>query len=366
MTTFLKWISALSLCLTLISWGGTGHRIVSSNASQSFNQEMQQFISWSSYLTDHASDADYRKSSDASEKPKHYIDIDNYPEFINAGYIPRTLGEAITVHGRNNVYDWGILPWATKAAFDSLKVNLERNNWDKAKQFAADLGHYVADGHMPLHITQNFDGELTNNDGIHSRYESTMVNAHAAELTYGGKPISQITDVNQYILNYLYTNNKYVDSIITADNYAKSINPNYYSYEYRNALWAKTSTYTVMLLRNASHSLAELIYTAWKDAGSPSLTGISLAENNTNLYMVTVNPNPAQLKASIKFNLKSPETLSITLHDITGNLISTVANGRFTEGEHCISWIRHNEKRGLYFVAITGSTSRVTQKLIIN
>lgn len=366
MIRIFRWIFVLLISLVLISWGGTGHRIISNNASQSFNQEMQQFQAWSSYLADHASDADYRKSSDPSESPKHYIDIDYYAEFLNAGYIPQTLNEAITVHGYNNVYNWGILPWATKASYDSLKVNLQKNNWERAKLFAADLGHYVADGHMPLHITKNYNGQLTGNDGIHSRYESTMVNAHAADFTYSGESISQITNVMQYILDYTYFNYKYVDSVIIADNYAKSINSSYYSDAYKNALWEKTGTYTIMLFKNASHALSELIYTAWKEAGSPSLTGINLAEDfNKNLILEPIRPNPVTTEATITFHIKSTANINLTLHDINGKQISTLAKGKFTEGEYSVTWTPGNESSGLYFVALNSSNNRLTQKFIL-
>ncbi|KAB2871334.1 MAG: T9SS type A sorting domain-containing protein [Bacteroidales bacterium] len=366
MNNFFKWIFVISFSLALISWGGTGHRIISGNASYSFNQEMQQFQTWSSYLADHASDADYRKSSDPTESPKHYIDIDYYPEFLNAGYIPQTLSEAITVHGYNNVYNWGILPWATKTAYDSLKSNLQKNNWERAKLFAADLGHYVADGHMPLHITKNYNGQLTDNDGIHSRYESTMVNAHAADFVYSGKEINQIQNVNQYILNYIYHNYQYLDSVINADNYAKSINSNYYSDAYKNALWEKTGSFTIELFKNASHALSELIYTAWKEAGSPSITGINLTDGiNHDIILEPVSPNPVTDKATISFNLKSPAVISLTMHDINGKLIATLASGKFSEGEYSLNWIPNNEKKGLYFIALNTSKSRHTQKFIV-
>jgi hypothetical protein len=40
---------------------------------------------------------------------------------------------------------------------------------------AADIGHYVADMHQPLHLTRNYNGQLTGNYGIHARYEGQMI-----------------------------------------------------------------------------------------------------------------------------------------------------------------------------------------------
>jgi len=225
------------LSFVLISWGGTGHYKINYASSLSFNQEMSQFNTWTNTLASHASDADDRKSWDSSEGAKHYIDIDNYSEFISNGTIPQTLSGAIAAHSSYFVYDNGILPWATITAFDSLKSCFQRKDWNKAVLFASDLGHYVADGHMPLHITRNYNGYDTDNDGIHSRYESTMINSYVSQITYTGENISFIEDVNQYIFDYIYFNYQYVDSVIAADDYAKNISSDYYSSQYQTALW---------------------------------------------------------------------------------------------------------------------------------
>jgi len=193
--------------IILISWGGVGHSKISQNASLSFNSEMNDFNAWTSFLTSHASDADDRKSYDDTESPKHYIDIDNYSEFISTGKIEQYYVAAVSKYGNYFIINNGTLPWATEAAFDSLRNSMKRYDWEKAKQFAADLGHYVADGHMPLHITDNYNGQNTGNTGIHSRYESTMIGSYSSQIIYTGSSANSITDVNQYIFDYIYKNN---------------------------------------------------------------------------------------------------------------------------------------------------------------
>ena len=109
------------MAFILISWGGTGHYKISHDASLSFTEEMSEFNSWTNILADHASDADYRKSDDSDELAKHYINIDNYSDFISYGSIPESFEGAIDDYGAGFVYQNGILPWATLAVFDSLK-----------------------------------------------------------------------------------------------------------------------------------------------------------------------------------------------------------------------------------------------------
>ena len=75
------------------------------------------------------------------------------------------------------VIDQGVLPWATQITYDSLVNCFTRFDWAKAVLFASDLGHYVGDAHNPLHITRNYNGQYSGNYGVHSRYESGMINA---------------------------------------------------------------------------------------------------------------------------------------------------------------------------------------------
>lgn len=196
-------LALLTLSVLLTSWGKVGHSKISESAALSFNQQMQDFQAWTSFLVAHASDADTRKSADPTEGPKHYIDIDNYSDYNTKGRIPQTFDSVNTLYGSTFVKTNGTLPWATKAAFDSLRNCLQRHDFTKAKIVAADLGHYVADGHMPLHITKNYDGAETNQSGIHSRYESTMIGAKIGQIAYSGNDALEITDVNQYIFNYI-------------------------------------------------------------------------------------------------------------------------------------------------------------------
>jgi len=362
----IKIFTILSISLILISWGGTGHRKISENSSLSYNTEMSQFYSWVTYLADHASDADIRKQWDNTESPKHYIDIDNYSEFIATGTIPQNIVAAISAHNYSFVYGNGILPWATIASFDSLRNCFIRRDWEKAKQFAADLGHYVADGHMPLHITDNYDGQNTGNDGIHSRYESTMINTYSSQINYSGESISVVSNVNQYVFNYIYNNYKYVDSVLIADNYAKTFGSTSTT-EYKQALWNKTKGFTTKLFKNGSHTIAELIYTAWVQAGSPSFT-----TSNEQIYNTTYSeileqnsPNPFSTFTKIKFNLNENADVVLEVRDIIGNRVATLVKDHKTAGSHSIDWFPENLQHGIYFIVLDTKKIHQVKKMIL-
>ena len=54
--------------------------------------------------------ADERKSQVPGESIKHYIDIDDYPEFFT-GTLPHTFDEMVAMYGLNRVEGNGTVPW---------------------------------------------------------------------------------------------------------------------------------------------------------------------------------------------------------------------------------------------------------------
>jgi hypothetical protein len=328
---------------------------------------MQVFESWVSFIREHASDADYRKDTDPSEGPKHYIDIDNYPEFVATGRIASTLDSVIARHGYPFVADNGFLPWATERTVDSLSNCMKRGDIAKAMTFAADLGHYVADGHMPLHITKNYDGQYTGNSGIHSRYESSMINSFIGQISYTGYNAEYIENVNQYIFNYIYFNHLYGDSILAADDYASALAGNTNSSTYKNALWNKTKGFTIDLFSNASHAFAALIYTAWVDAGKPSLSGLSVDEYSaiTHLHLYQNVPNPFNGSTRINFSLAKPSKVLLQIRDLNGYVVATLANDTLQEGEYSKIWQPENLPDGIYLLVLNTGSYIETRKMVL-
>jgi hypothetical protein len=354
--------------LILMSWGYQGHYRINENAALSFNAEMNQFLDWAGFLAGHGSDADDRKKYDNTEAPKHYIDIDAYPEFVTDGRIASTYDSVASIHGSAFILDNGTLPWATKATYDTLVSCFKRRDWEKAKLTAADLGHYVGDGHMPLHITKNYNGQLSGNSGIHSRYESSMINAHVNDISYGGEPIEYVQDVQAYIFNYLYRNYHYVDSVLIADDYATEIAGDTKSANYINALWNKTENFTVMLFHNASHALAELMYSAWVDAGKPMIDETTSVPGPVFPESITLgqnHPNPFTRDTKIDYTLGVPSNVTLEVKDLRGETIATLDSGYRPQGSYSVNWIPSGSPAGIYLLILNTDGERMTRKMIL-
>ncbi|MFY9152390.1 MAG: hypothetical protein WAO52_10265 [Prolixibacteraceae bacterium] len=259
------------LLFGLGSWGDKAHRKISSTSVEFFPEELQNLKSWAPILADHSSDADFLKKTDKTEVIKHYIDLDNYDLFRENRRIPEDFNTICSSYGRDMVKKSGTLPWSTDSAYRALVYNFRIKNWDQAALSAANLGHYVADGYMPLHGTANYDGQLTNQIGVHSRYEETMIDLNIDKIRICISEIEKINSTQEYIFKYLYSNYSYIDSLLIADKEAFKISDQKYDLSYYGSLWEQTSRFTINLLEESSKTLASLIYTAWIEAGKPKI-----------------------------------------------------------------------------------------------
>jgi hypothetical protein len=355
---------ALSLWLILSSWGSVGHRIINQHAPASFPSGMS-FLrgSFATILVDNASAADERKQWDDTEAPKHYIDIDNYTEFNQYGKIPMTEDSIDNIYGISFLLNNGIVPWATIATFDSVRACFQRNDFNKAAYFAADLGHYIGDGHMPLHITRNYDGQYTDQDGVHSRYETHMIGTYSTDIVYPDDPAQFIDDIPGFIFTYIYHNYLYKDSVLLADEYATSIAGNTSSTAYYQALWDRTGSFTTGLFKHASWSLASLIYTAWVEAGSPN--SVSWLKTDPSLLGQN-NPNPFQARTFIPMEIKgNNENVTLKVYDSRGKLVITLLDGKMIKGKHQVVFDADGLLSGIYFYRIQSGDAVMTRKMVL-
>ncbi len=355
------------LCFLLSSWGETAHKKINSHAPPSLPDNMA-FLrtSWTILLAAHALDADDRKGSDPSEVPKHFINLDAYPEYLTCGYIPQDYGEAVASHGSGFVLVNGTLPWAILTAFDSLRDCFHRGNWDHASSFAADLGHYIADAHQPLHLTLNYDGQLTNQEGIHSRYETAMVNKFDSLIVYPSDAAVYLPDVTQAVFDDIYNGYIYCDSVLKADHQAHEESGGTYGNAYLNHLWNHSGNFTIERYCDASFILASLIFTAWTDAGGPvpgfhELEGISAPE-----LTITCYPDP--FASSIKINLeilKERIPIIIEIFDLYGQEITLIENRSLAKGKYEYTWDTRDQSKGIYFLVLKSGNNAIIRKLMI-
>ena len=163
----------LTICLllpaTVRGWGFFAHQRINRLAVFLLPPEMMVLYKPQlEYLTAHATDADKRRYIVAAEGPRHYIDIDHYD------YLPRQWQAARECYGEDTLLQYGILPWYVPQIQARLTQAFIKRDVASIMKLSADLGHYIADAHVPLHACSNHNGQLTGQQGIHGLWESRL------------------------------------------------------------------------------------------------------------------------------------------------------------------------------------------------
>lgn len=359
---------AVVLVLMFAGWGGTGHKIINGNVTNLFPSSMNFPNTWGPFLIAHASDPDNRKGSDPTESPRHFIDIDIYPEFVANDSINQNYDAFVALHGSSSVIKNGILPWAIVRWEDSLKRAFQQGTWSMAMQLSADLGHYVGDGHQPLHVTQNYDGGMTNQNGVHSRYETSLVGQYQSSIVYTNDSASYVSNVSKYVFDFIYYDNKYVDSTLYGDSVAHAVAGSTSGSVYLQKYWDICGNQIILMMKNASKAVADLIYTAWVDAGSPDPNATSVNDKQIfpESYSLSQNyPNPFNPSTSIKFSIPEKAIVTLQVYDVNGRKVAELLNGEKEPGNYDISFDASKLSSGVYFYQLCSNGFFQSKKMIL-
>ncbi len=316
-----------------VQWGGDVHSYINDHAVDYLPDGMSLFRDHRSFLAQHASDPD----RDSNPGPYHYIDIDYYPEFLN-GTFPKDRDSLIAMYGAGIVEGNGTLPWVIEEWTDSLSALMAGDRWDEAWQVAAELGHYVADSHQPLHLAMNYDGQLSGNRGIHSRYESKMTGQFLSLIPLPEGSASYWPSLIDSVFHYIDTLYTFNDSILAADNLAKAADASYQSVYY-SILWENLERVTTVSVQSAILDLASIYMTAWENSGAGSSSAVSPdTEIPQNPILADAWPNPFNPVTRIRFGLPDPSDVHITIFNIAGHRIRDWTLAHQSRGWHELTW----------------------------
>jgi hypothetical protein len=361
---------ALSMLLSSLAWGwgSTAHKIINKNAVAHLPPAMSFLAAQRSFLESHAGDADSRKSVDTAESPKHFIDIEVYPD---NQHLPSSVTTMVMRYGWTTVKDVGILPWATVWTLDSLTAQLRRGDLAKAYQTAADLGHSVGDAHQPLHCTTNYDGYLTGNNGIHSRYESTMITQYQSMLAVVPDSARYVADPFAYVLGYILRSNALVDSILQADNAAKAASgwngtgPAPQSYYV--TLWERTRFFTSSLVQQSTVALASLWYTACVNSGGAMLLAVERSVTVPPMFVLEQNyPNPFNPITVISGQWPVVSDVRLVVYDLLGREVAVLVDGRKAAGRYEFRFDGASLSSGVYLCRLTAGEYVASRKMILS
>jgi predicted AlkP superfamily phosphohydrolase/phosphomutase len=258
------------------AWGFEGHRLVSDAAVLSLPEPLGRLFSANAaFLAEHAIDPDlWRAAGAQGENENHFFDAD---AFGPARAVPRLESAHLEKDGPD-ARKRGRLPWRLAEAYRDLVAAFEGHDPQMILARAAELGHYVADAHVPLHATLNYDGQLTGQTGIHARWESGLVNRYRERLQAALRPAppEQVADPVELAFQALDESLRDSRGLLEADH--RAVGPGQpgpdgevYDDGYYARLYEQEGTRLVRRLSAAASRLASLWWSAWQQAGAPEL-----------------------------------------------------------------------------------------------
>jgi hypothetical protein len=184
--------------------------------------------------------------------------------------------------------EYGVVPYhLLKMQYNMTEAFMQRNP-DRILRICAEMGHYIGDAHVPLHTTENYNGQLTDQVGIHAFWESRIPELFAdVQYDYFVGKAEYIENPKEYYWQIVLDSHQLLDSVLAIEKDLSLTFPNdkQYCYENRldNTVRLECRDYAAAYQRrlngmveqrmgDAILSIGSAWYTAWIDAGQPDLS----------------------------------------------------------------------------------------------
>lgn len=272
------------------AWGFWAHQRINRLAVFTLPPEMIGFYKENiEFITEHAVDPDKRRYALEEEAARHYIDIDRYDTIYPFLNMPRQWDDAVLKFTEDTLKAHGILPWNLEIFMRKLTYAFKERNTARILQLSADVGHYVGDAHVPLHTSHNYNGQLTNQKGIHGFWESRIPELYGDTYDYFVGKAEYVPNIQKKVWEFVLQSANAVDTVLI---FERKLNTQFaadkkYCYETRGAAMMQvycegyTQNYSQMLdgmverrMRNAILNIGSFWYTAWVNAGQPNLNDL--------------------------------------------------------------------------------------------
>lgn len=260
------------------AWGFDAHRFIAERAIALLPAQLKPFYETHRLtIVEHAIDPDlWRSAGFEEEPPRHFVDLDGLAAYPFTD-IPRDYQAAVAKFGRENVIKNGTLPWRVAEMHDLLAKAFTQAGAgtvpyavDNIKFFSSVLAHYVGDAHVPFHAVLNYDGQLTNQHGIHSRFETELFQRYRNRLRLMPPRVAPVQHPIDFIFDQLTNGFTKVDGLLAADLAALG-SGSAYDDRYFDRFFAKAQPVLDQQLSRAVAGVAAVWVGAWEAAGRPTV-----------------------------------------------------------------------------------------------
>ncbi len=300
-------------CITnAYSWGFYGHRVINRMAVYTLPPEMFGFYkAHIQYITENAVNPDRRRYAVEGEAPRHYLDMDIYGDSAWLK-LPHRWKDAVEKYSEDTLMAYGIVPWTVEQFRWKLTNAMERGDAEAIIRLSADLGHYIGDSHVPLHSTENYNGQLTDQYGIHGFWESRLPELYALQYDFFVGKAEYIENTQERAWDAIISSHIALDSVLRFEKQlTKQMGDDQkWSYETRGRNTQKlysrpfSKAYHEMLngqverrMKQSIKTVGDFWLTCWIDAGQPDLNKLLLSpqeQENLEKEMKELEPSEGQ------------------------------------------------------------------------
>ncbi|MFM8685612.1 MAG: zinc dependent phospholipase C family protein, partial [Bacteroidota bacterium] len=296
-----RWQAYLCLGLCFISspgiaraWGFMAHRYINESAVFILPQPLLGYmLPYKDELRDRAVVADQRRAWDPQEAARHFIDLDQWGDSV-FHCMPMNWGDAIRCYHEDSLQEHGVLPWHTVTVYRRLVNAFAKGDAGAVCRHAADLGHYLADAHVPLHLCSNYNGQFTGQHGIHALLESRIPEYFIDQMLLPFQRPRWIPDVRLSIWDIIRESSAPLASVFACERRCRNTVPIPWQFspiQQGSRLARKESKEFVQCydqclgglmgqrLSASIHNVASWWWSAWIEAGQPK--GVSRMDKRT-------------------------------------------------------------------------------------
>jgi hypothetical protein len=267
-------------------WGFAAHKQINRYAVFTLPPAMFTFYKYHlAYITENAVNPDKRRYIMEGEAARHYIDLDYYEDttfYETASY----WQQALKAYPQDTLLGHGIVPWHIYRMKGALTAAFKQKDLVKILKLSTELGHYLADANVPLHTTQNYNGQFSGQEGIHALWETRIPALFIEDYDFWVGKASYLPDSQESAWKAILQAHAAVDSVLTLE---KQLTDNFpalkkYSFEQQGGILTKVyaksyvQAYHTLLdgqverqMRASIKLIGDFWLTCWIDADKPNL-----------------------------------------------------------------------------------------------
>jgi len=262
----------------VFAWGFTAHKLIMRRAIDLLPPEIKPFfVEHRDEVVMRVVDPDLWRNVGWEDDPNHFVNF-GAPQFGPYPFtaLPREYGAALQKFGQAALKRGGTLPWREEEEFGNLRRVFEGfatgapYGGSDAVLFSAVASHYVQDATQPFHASNDYDGQLSGQRGIHTRFERDLIERFESRLTLTPAAPRSIASPRDAAFDALLASYQLVSRVLAADKEALG-NKDVYDDAYFEAFFLKVKPILEERLSTAVTLTASIIASAWEQAGKPSL-----------------------------------------------------------------------------------------------